>query len=132
MSIFEDIFGGIGEVISSVVPSASSTTQTGGGDYGWIGPVLSTGTDLLGGIFAQKAKEKAAEEEYARQVELLKLKASLTGGGGGGGGSDIARKQLLQNAYANWIASNNQSAQLVGGSLSGMGAAAAKAFTRSY
>lgn len=116
---------------STVVDPA--TNEKGFWNSNALGPILSVGSQLLGGYFAGKAADQSSDKAFEQQKELLRLRAELGGGGGGGGNSaanELAKKQLAMVGLKNFIESNNQSQALLSNATQGVGSAAARAYFR--
>lgn len=131
MSWFSDLFGMDSTPTTTVVDPA--TNDKGFWNSNALGPILSVGSQLLGGYFAGKAADASSDKAFEQQKELLRLRAELGGGGGGGGNSaanELAKRQMAIEGLKSLIASNNASQTLMSNATQGVGTAAARAYFR--
>lgn len=111
-----DIADTLGSSLGSVL--SSDPGQKGNGNYSTnlISSIITAGTGLAGAFMDQKAKRQALEQankqaEDAYALEQQRLALAGKGGGGSGAAEELARRQLMLQAYEAYSNSYANAAQ---------------------
>lgn len=110
-------FSGIGDALSSAWDAGSGVVSSvfGGqkGDGIWDSDLVNSLITVGGGLYSSNKQIEAADDArkdqlmYELELEKAKVAHGLTGGGGGGGPDprtlELQRRQLMLQAYKNYM-----------------------------